>query len=150
MADEIDLICNDMFKVCSRLFNHRAVLQAESRYLVRELESKKSRDCTKAFQDIAQTTEKLKSLIPECAELLDEKIQTVHSHVVKAASSGLDILKDRSEAHEKIRSENKAKRDLEWEQFMVEMSKAQSNVLQKHEERMAEIHSHLEVKNIGK
>jgi len=89
MADEIDLICNDMFKICSRLFNHRAVLQAESRYLVKEIESKKSRDCSKAFQDIGQTTEKLKGLIPECAELLDEKIQILHSHVFKAASSGL-------------------------------------------------------------
>jgi len=54
------------------------------------------------------------------------------------------------EAHEKIRSENKAKRDLEWEQFMIEMSQAQSSVLQKHEERMAEIHSQLEVKNVEK
>lgn len=147
MADEVDMICKDMFSVCSRLFNHRAVLNAESKFLVKELETKKSRDSSKVFWEINQSIEKVKGLIPECVQLLNEKTQVIHSEVVKAASSGLDILDDRSSDLEKIRLEHKAQREQEWEQFMIEMSKAQSDVLQKHEQQMAQLHSKLEVKS---
>ena len=147
MSDEIDMICKDMFGVCSRLFNHRAVLIAESRYLVKELETKKNRDSSKVFWEISQTIEKVKTLIPECGQLLNDKIPHIHSEVVKAASSGLDILGDHKTDHERIRAEHKALRRQEWEEFMVEMSKAQSDVLQKHEQRMTELHSKLEVKS---
>ena len=147
MANEIDTISKDVFSVVSRLFNHRAVLTAESRYLVKELETKKSRDSSKVFWDIDQSVEKVKSLIPECCQLLDGKAQHIHGEVIKAASSGLDILEDRNAEHEQIRAMHKALRQKEWEEFMVEMSKAQTDVLQKHEESMAELHSKLEVKS---
>lgn len=148
MSDEIDMISKDLFGVCSRLFNHRAVLNAESRYLVKELETKKNKDSPKVFAEIGQTIEKVKALIPECGQLLNDKTQHIHSEVVKAASSGLDILDDSNNAdHEKIRAELRTVRQQEWEDFLVEMNKAQSDVLQKHEQRMAELHSKLEVKN---
>lgn len=148
MSDEIDMISKDLFGVCSRLFNHRAVLTAESRYLVKELEGKKSKDSPKVFAEIGQTVEKVKALIPECGQLVNDKMQHIHSEVVKAASSGMDILDESSNPdYEKIRAELKIRRLQEWEDFMVEMNKAQSDVLQKHEQRMTELHSKLEVKN---
>ena len=141
MGDEIDMICKDMFNVCSRLFNHRAVLAAESKFLVKELETKKTRDPSKVFWDIDQSIEKVKGLIPECAELLNDKAQHIHAKVVNAASSGLDILEDRSQEYSKVRAEHKAEVEKEWEQFMIEMSKAQNDVLKKHDERMAKLYS---------
>lgn len=147
MADEVDMICKDMFGFCSRLFNHRAVLQAECKFFVRELELKKSRDSSKVFLDIALSTEKTKSLIPDCGELLQGKVQKLHAIVVSAASSGMDVLNNRSTEEEKQREEYKTKREAEWDKFMIEMSKARTDVLQKHEEQMNELHTCLEVKS---
>lgn len=147
MADEIDMISKDMFAFCSRLFNHRAVVQAECKFLVKEIELKKNRDNSKAFLDVAFSTEKTKSLIPECGELLQAKVQNLHSKVVTAASSGMDILSDRSADDNQKREEYKSRREAEWNEFMIEMSKARTDVLQKHEERMNELNKYLEVKS---
>ncbi|XP_057299043.1 biogenesis of lysosome-related organelles complex 1 subunit 5-like [Hydractinia symbiolongicarpus] len=139
MAEEVEMLCKDVFAITSRLFDHKAVTRAESKYLVRELELKKSKDSLKIFQDVVHQSEKTKSRIPECIDLINERVEKVHTLVVSAASNALDVLSSGGNNDDETREDLKKKREKEWEEFMKEMNQAQANVLEKHRERMAEL-----------
>ena len=139
MAEHIDMLCKDAFAITSRLFDHRAVVRAESKYIVRELETKKSRESSKTCLDILLSADKTKCRINECVDLLNERLKNLHSLVITAASDSLDILHDESDKHKTTRMEYKRIREQEWEVFMKEMNKAQAEVLQKHEESIQKL-----------
>ena len=139
MDEHIVMLCKDAFALNSRLFDHRAIIRAECKYIVRELELKKSRESSKMILEIILSADKTKCRINECTELLSERLSRLHMLVVSATTSALDILNNhnKSEDHEIIlREEYKNKREKELGEFMEEMNKAKLEIIQKHEASM--------------
>jgi len=134
------MICSDAFAINSRIFDHSAVIKSECKYLVREFELKKNHEHSKSFFDMKIATEKAKQRIPECEEMLKQRIETLHSLVINVASKGMDILSENIDL-ESLKEKYKKERDQNAEAFFDEMENAQKEVLRKHQILLDELES---------
>ena len=139
MIETTDMLCKDAFGISSRLFDHRAIVKAECKYIVNELELKRNRDTFKFIHDVVPISQKTGPNIEECIDLMEQRIQKVHDLVISSVSSSLDILSTKSEQYNEKQEEYQKKRDKEWAEFVEEMNKAREEVCEKHNVRMAEL-----------
>ena len=139
MSNDIEIISKDAFAIFSRLFDHRAILKAECKFLVTEMEQKKNRQMSKTFLDIIIATEKCNQRVPECVELLENRIEGIHGKVLNASSDGADILSDKSTKIAELQKKYRQKREDEWAEFIIEINRAKADVMQKHEISMQQL-----------
>lgn len=140
---EAELICNDVFGIQARLFNHQAVMKSECKFMVREFETKKNNEHSKSFLEMTLATGKVKQRIPECVTMVDERSETLHQKVVNAASKGMDILNKEHTGIKELRESLKGERDKNAEEFLDEMNNAKNEILKKHEISMNELANEL-------
>ncbi|XP_004209690.1 biogenesis of lysosome-related organelles complex 1 subunit 5 [Hydra vulgaris] len=135
MSNNIEVVSKDAFAILSRLFDHRAILKGECTFFVTEMELKKSRQM-KTFSDIIIAAEKSTQRIPECVELLENRIEGIHGKVINAGSNIIDIISDKSSKIAELREHFKQKRENEWADFIIDINKAKADIIQKHESSM--------------
>ena len=131
-------VAQDVFAVHSRLLDHRAVVRAECKYVVKEMELKRNDREHTRLKSMLSKAEKSNLILDECAEVARERIDVVHALVVDAASTGYDIL-NRDSNEEALRDMYRIKREEEWKIFQGEMSKAKDDVLKTHERSLADL-----------
>lgn len=133
-----DMLSKDAFAISSRLFDHKAVIKSESKYLVTELELKLNRETFKFVHDAVPRSKQTGSRIVECIDLMEHKMQKVHDLVTSSVTSCHNVLRQKSDNSDEKREKYQKKRDQEWREFVEEMEQARKDVVEKHNLRMEE------------
>lgn len=128
-------VLKDVCGIYSRLFDHRAVLQSESKFMVKEFESKRNDREIPKLKELAYRVNKIQQKVPDCIQL-GERLQILLDGVKNARHSCHDIV-----LREEI-DEQSAKRDTllqqtnkDWEDFVQEMEKQSERIDKEYDEK---------------
>ena len=118
----------DVCGIYSRLFDHRAVLQNECKYVIREFEGKRNdREATR----LAETSNKvieIQDQIPECIQLA-ELLNDVQDQLKDARQRCHYILeKEEQDPNRARREEIKEQLKKQWDEFLKEMDKEEEGI----------------------
>ena len=135
----------ELLQIHAQIFNHHAVLNGESKYFIKEFESRRNNRELSRLNEITSNASRIEHNVTECADL-SSRIESLQEKVSKATITANDILnKDNND--DEIRKENKMKRDADWDVFIKEMETAKQDVERRHRERVNELK--LEKKQMG-
>lgn len=114
--------------VYCRLFDHRAVVQNECKYFVREFEGKRNDREVERLKESEQKLRQIKEEIPQCIERASQ-FEELKQQLRTARQSCHDILvKEEEEVHQNRREQIKENAKKDWEKFQEEMTKEEENI----------------------
>lgn len=121
-------VVRDIAGVYSRLFDHRAVLQSECKYMIREFEGKRNdREASKLAEAISKVSE-IQERIPESMELA-EQLNDVQDQLKDARQRCHNILEREEQDVNRIRREEiKEQSKKKWDEFLKEMDKEEEKI----------------------
>ena len=117
----------DVGAVYSRLFDHRAVLQGECKFVIREFESKRN-DRALRLAEALKIVNEIQNKMPECKELA-ERINGVQDHLKDARQRYHNILeKEEKNLNKSRRQEIKEQSKKKWDEFLKEKAKEEEKI----------------------
>ena len=121
-------VVRDVAGVYSRLFDHRAVLQNECKFVIREFEGKRNdREMLKLAEASGKVSE-IQGQIPRCIELA-ELLREVQEQLKDARQRCHYILEQEEQDLNKTRREEiKEKTKKQWDEFLKEMDKEEEKI----------------------
>ena len=118
----------DVCGIYSRLFDHRAVLQNECKYVVREFEGKRNDREVLRLTDASSKVNEIQTKIPECVQLA-EMLNDVQDQLKDARQRCHNILeKEEQDPNKKRRDEIKEQSKKQWDEFLKEMVKEEESI----------------------
>jgi len=127
-------VVKNISEVYCRLFDHRAIVQNECKYFVREFEGKRNDRELERLKESEQKVRQIKEEVPKCVEQA-VKFEELKQELRTARQKCHDILvKEEEDLHQKRREQIKedAKKDLET--FLAEMNEEEENIKKSFEE----------------
>lgn len=121
-------VVRDVCGIYSRLFDHRAVLQNECKYVIREFEGKRSDREALRLAEASNKVSEIQDHIPECIQLA-EMLNDVQDQLKDARQRCHNILEKEEQdpnrtRHEEIKEQSKK----QWEEFLKEMDKEEEAI----------------------
>lgn len=129
----------ELLQIYAQIFNHHAALKGESKYFIKEFESRRNNRESSRLNEIASNASRIEHNLAECADL-SFRIESLQKKVSKATTAANDIL-NKEKHDDEVRKENKMKRDADWDVFIKEMETAKQDVERRHRERMNDLKS---------
>lgn len=121
-------IVRDVGGVYSRLFDHRAVLHGECKFVIREFESKRNDREALRLAEASHKVGEIQERIPECKELA-ERLNEVQDHLKDARQRCHNILeKEEQDLSRSRREEIKEQSKKQWDEFLKEMDKEEEKI----------------------
>ena len=121
-------VVRDVSGVYSRLFDHRAVLQNECKFVVREFESKRNDREALRLAEAFKIVNEIQNKIPECKELA-ERMNDVQDHLKDARQRCHDILeKEEQDLNKSRREKIKEQSKKKWDEFLKEKDKEEEKI----------------------
>ena len=121
-------VVRDVAGVYSRLFDHRAVLQSECKFVIREFEGKRNDRETLKLTEASIKVNDMQKRIPECIELA-ERLNEVQDQLKDARQRCHDILeKEEQDLLRTRREEIKEQSKKQWDEFLKEMEKEEEKI----------------------
>ncbi|XP_022804292.1 biogenesis of lysosome-related organelles complex 1 subunit 5-like [Stylophora pistillata] len=118
----------DVCGVYSRLFDHRAILQNECKYVIREFEGKRNDRDLSRLTEASQRADEIQSKIPECIQLAD-LLNDVQDQLKDARQRCHNILEREDQDPTNMRrDEIKEKSKKQWDVFLKEMDKEEEGI----------------------
>ena len=118
----------DVCGIYSRLFDHRAVMQNECKYVIREFEGKRNDRELLRLTEASQKANEIQSKIPECVQLA-ELLNDVQDQLKDARQRCHNILeREEQDPRKKRRDEIKEKSKKQWDEFLKEMDKEEEGI----------------------
>ena len=125
----------DVCGVYARLFDHRAVLQSESKYMIKEFESKRNDREIPKLKELAYKVNNIQQKIPDCVQLGD-KLQILLDDVKEARAKCHEIvLKEEQDENRDKRETILQQATKQWENFLKEMEKESEKIDKEYEEK---------------
>ena len=121
-------VVRDVAGVYSRLFDHRAVLQNECKFVIREFEGKRNdREILKLAEAAGKVSE-IQGQIPQCIEKA-ELLNGVQDQLKDARQRCHYILEQEEQDLNKTRREEiKEQSKKQWDEFLKEMDKEEEKI----------------------
>ena len=121
-------VVRDVSGIYSRLFDHRAVLQNECKYVMREFESKRNDREALRLAEASKKVIEIQDTIPECVQLA-EFLNEVQDHLKDARQRCHNILEEEEQDPNKTRREEiKEQSKKQWDEFLKEMDKEEESI----------------------
>ena len=129
----------ELLRIHSQIFNHHAALTGESKYFIKEFESRRNNREHKRINEVVSSANAIGHDLLECVDL-SSRIGSLQEKVLLATKTADDILSKERNDNE-VRKNNEVKRDADWNVFMKEMEAAKQDVERRHRERVNELKS---------
>lgn len=121
-------IVRDVSGVYSRLFDHRAVLQSECKFVIREFESKRNDREALRLAEASSKVSEIQERIPQCIELA-EQLNDVQNQMKDARQRCHNILeKEEQDLNRTRREKIKEQSKKQWDDFLKEMGKEEEKI----------------------
>ena len=121
-------IVRDVGGVHSRLFDHRAVLQSECKFVIREFESKRNDREALRLAEALKIVNEIQDEIPECRELA-ERLNEIQDQLKDARQRCHDILeKEEQDLNRSRREKIKEQSKKQWDEFLKEKDKEEEKI----------------------
>ena len=121
-------VVRDVCGIYSRLFDHRAVLQNECKYVIREFEGKRNDRESLRLEDASNKLGEVQENIPECIQLA-ELLNDVQDQLKDARQQCHNILeKEEQDPNRMRREEIKEQSKKQWDEFLKEMDKEEEGI----------------------
>ena len=128
-------VLKDVSGIYARLFDHRAVLQSESKYMVREFESKRNDREIPKLKELAYRMNNIQQKVPDCTQL-GERLQTLLDGVKEARHKCHDIVLRAEIDEQNVKREALLQQTSKhWEDFLQEMDKESEKIDKEYEEK---------------
>lgn len=128
-------VLKDVCGIYARLFDHRAVLQSESKYMVREFESRRNDREIPKLKELAYRVNNIQQKIPDCIQLV-ERLETLLDSVKEARHKCHEIvLREETDEGSVKREALLEQTSKQWEDFLQEMEKESLKIDKEYEEK---------------
>ncbi|XP_071498060.1 biogenesis of lysosome-related organelles complex 1 subunit 5-like [Diadema antillarum] len=134
----------DIGEIYTRLLDHRAVVQGEIKYFIKEFETKRGdREVKRLNADLDKLKEVNEKVAPECVEKMKEQLPVLLDQL-EAANKICNNLQKHEEKHMEIKTleEQRHHRDEKWSYFLEELSKERDKEDVDHVKEMRAIDDH--------
>ncbi|XP_069776957.1 biogenesis of lysosome-related organelles complex 1 subunit 5 [Narcine bancroftii] len=131
----MERVRRDLSEIYSRLFDHRPILQAEIRYLVKEFEEKRGFREQRGLESVDSVIEELNNQsVPKACEVLSSGFPSVLPRLEAAIQIANRIQQKEQEADQSDRLQaSRDRRKAEWETFVKEQHRKAAEVEEEHE-----------------
>lgn len=121
-------VVRDVCGIYSRLFDHRAVIQNECKYVIREFEGKRNDREALRMTEASKKVSEMQENIPECVHLA-EFLNEVQDQLKDARQRCHNILEQEEQDPSRMRREEiKEQSKKEWDEFLKEMAKEEEAI----------------------
>lgn len=137
----LENVTKDIGEISTRLLDHRAVLQGEIKYFIKEFETKRNdRECKRLEADQQKLKDLNETVAPECLKIMKEHIPNFLDQL-EAANKICSNLQSKEEKHMEIKTldEQRKKREENWSYFLEELSKERDREDVQHANEIQEI-----------
>ncbi|XP_072175855.1 biogenesis of lysosome-related organelles complex 1 subunit 5-like [Diadema setosum] len=134
----------DIGEIYTRLLDHRAVVQGEIKYFIKEFETKRSdREMKRLKADLDKLKEVNEKVAPECVEKMKDQLPVLLDQL-EAANRICSNLQKHEEKHMEIKTleEQRRYREEKWSYFLEELSKERDKEDVEHVKEMRAIDDH--------
>ncbi|XP_063960352.1 biogenesis of lysosome-related organelles complex 1 subunit 5-like [Lytechinus pictus] len=134
----------DIGEISARLFDHRAILQGEIKYFIKEFETKRNdRGCKRLEANLQKLKDVDETVAPDCIDIMKEHIPNLLDQL-EAANKICSNLQSKEEKHMEIKTleDQRKKREDKWSYFLEELSKERDREDIQHANEIKEIDDH--------
>ena len=121
-------IAKDVCGVYSRLFDHRAVLHSEQKYMVREFETKRSDRETAKMAETSSKVSQLEDIITDSIRLADQLTEVEEQLKDARQRCHLILEKEDVDSNKQRREEMRGTTKKQWEEFLKDMEKKEEKI----------------------
>lgn len=145
-----ETVVKDVVGVYSRLFDHRAVLQNESKLFVREFEGKRNDREVTRLAEAKHKVDQINENLPHCVELSQE-LKEVQEQLKKARQLCHNILvrEEQEETTSKKQEVVLEKIQKEWQDFQKEVEETENEIKRRYQEKVHQLKEDYGVKDMS-